>query len=49
VQDTRVSTTDDTLGLEDTEIGFECGDSLDGLGRGSQDETGENVFIGDTT
>jgi hypothetical protein len=49
VQNTRVSTTDDTLGLQNTEIGLERGDSLDRLGRRGQDETRHNVFIVDTT
>lgn len=45
MQNTRVPSTDDTLGFEDTEIGFEGGHSLDGLGRGCQDETGEDILI----
>ena len=49
VQNTRVPSTDDTLGFENTEIGFEGSHSLDGLGRGCQDETGKDIFIGNTT
>jgi len=49
VQNTRVPSTDDTLGFENTEIGFEGGHSLDGLGGRGQDETGKDILIGDTT